>query len=326
MNSLNRALSITLLAQMIVAALVFLPRTLQSEMEGDRPLFAGVEASRIVALTITDGDGASIRMAKEGESWILPELGDYPLLADRVTPVLDKIAALKADRIVTETDGSHRRLQVAEDNFERMVSYEMEDGTVHAFYLGTSPTYGATHIRARGDDRVVLTGELTAYDLSVDSTAWADRAYLAIPKDDVVTLTVQNVNGTLEFGRDGEAWVLKGLAEGEVFDEVRFQTLLSRAVSVSMAAPLGRERKDEYGMAEPSAVVTLTTQSEGAGAKTYTLLVGAQLGDKQDYVFKVSESPYYVRVAAYAAETFVETTREDYLVQPTPVPETTPSG
>jgi len=304
---------------------VFLPRTLQSDTAGDRPLFEGVEASRIAALTITDGQGASIRMAKQDGAWVLPEADDYPLLTDKVTSVLDKIAALRAERVVTETPGSHKRLKVAEDDFERLVSYEMEDGAVHEFYLGSSPTYGATHIRAKGDDRVVLTGELTAYDLSLDVTAWADRAYLTIPKEDVTAITVQNENGALEFQRAGETWGFPDLAEGEEFDEVKFQTLLSRAASVSMLAPLGKTEKADYGLADPSAIVTLTTESEDGGAKTYTLLVGAQLGEDQGYVVKSSESPYYVRVAAYAAEEFIEASRDRFLVQPTSTPEATPS-
>lgn len=325
MNRLNRILSIALVVQLIVAALVFLPRTLQSDTEGDRPLFEGVEASQIVALTITDGEGASIRMARQGEGWVLPEADDYPLLADRVTAVLDKIAALKADRVVTETAGSHKRLRVADDDFERLVSYEMEDGAVHEFYLGSAPSYGATHIRAKGDDRVALTGELTAYDLTLDVAAWADRAYLTIPKEDVVAITVENAQGTLEFQRDGETWGFADPAEGEEFDAARFQTLLSRAVSVSMVAPLGKMEKADYGLAEPSAIVTLTTESEDAGAKTYTLSVGAPLGEEEGYAVKSSESAYYVRVAAYAAEEFIQASREGFIVQPTPTPEATPS-
>lgn len=325
MNRLNRILSIALVVQLIVAALVFLPRTLQSDTEGDRPLFEGVEASQIVALTITDGEGASIQMAKQGEGWVLPEADDYPLLADKVTAVLDKIAALKADRVVTETAGSHKRLRVADDDFERLVSYEMEDGAVHEFYLGSAPSYGATHIRAKGDDRVALTGELTAYDLTLDVTAWADRAYLTIPKEDVVAITVENAQGTLEFRRDGETWGFADPAEGQEFDAAKFQTLLSRAVSVSMVAPLGKTEKADYGLAEPSAIVTLTTESEDAGAKTYTLSVGAQLGEEEGYAAKSSESAYYVRVAAFAAEEFIEASREGFVVQPTPTPEATPS-
>ncbi len=325
MTRLNRILSVVLVGQIIIAVLVFLPRTLRSETEGDRPLFEGVEASRIVALTITDGEGASIRMAKQGGAWVLPEADDYPLLADKVTPVLDKLAGLKADRVVTETASSHKRLRVAEDDFERLVSYEMEDGAVHEFYLGSSPSYGATHIRAKGDDRVVLTGALTAYDLTVDTTAWADRAYLTIPKEEVVALTVQNVHGVLEFKRDGETWGLVDLAEGEEFDEVKFQTLLSRAVSVSMMAPLGKTEKADYGLADPGAVVTLAAEGEDGDARTYTLSVGAQLSEGQGYVAKSSESAYYVRVADYAAEEFLEASREGFLVQSTPTPEATPS-
>jgi hypothetical protein len=52
--------------------------------------------------------------------------------------------------------------------------------------------------------------------------------------------------------------------------------------------------------------------------------VGAQSEEDNSYVVSSSESPYYVRVADYTVENFVERVRDDFLeLPPTPTPEPT---
>jgi hypothetical protein len=97
-----------------------------------------------------------------------------------------------------------------------------------------------------------------------------------------------------------------------------------------MIQPLGKEEQASYGMANPSAVVTLQTHNADTGDHTYTLTVGAQDPDDTSYVVISSESPYYVRVSGYSVQNMVENGRDDFLVQPTPTPtpepESTPEG
>jgi hypothetical protein len=115
------------------------------------------------------------------------------------------------------------------------------------------------------------------------------------------------------------------LAADETLNTSAVQTLLSRASSVSMIRPLGTEERVEYGMDNPTAVVTLRTQSDDEGAKTYTLRVGAQDPEDNSYVVISSESPYYVRVSESTVQRLVEAVREDFIELP-PTPEATPEG
>ena len=91
-------------------------------------------------------------------------------------------------------------------------------------------------------------------------------------------------------------------------------------------APLGKKEQDAYGLKAPNAIVTVKTRDQAGAIKTYTLRVGAK--DEKDGSFVVisSESPYYVRVAGYAVQNFVEKAR-DYFLQlpPTPAPASTPA-
>ena len=120
----NRILASILILQIILSVVVFWPRPVATG--ASEPLFPGLEADDIVALTIADGEGKSITLARlpspevgrgaggEGRGdWVLPDADDYPAQADKITPLLDKIVGLTTARLVTRTDASHKRLQVA---------------------------------------------------------------------------------------------------------------------------------------------------------------------------------------------------------------------
>lgn len=325
MNRFNQILVGVLVLQIVVAAIVLFPRPTASG-EGER-LFAGVEAERIVGLTITGADGERIHLAKVDGGWALSEADDYPVGEGKVPPLLDKLSGLEAARLVTQTSGSHKRLGVAEDSYERLVEFEMDDGTHHRLFVGTSPSFGVAHVRAAGQDEVYLASDLSASEVGVQATDWADRNYFSVARDQVVALTLENESGRFEFAKKGDAWTMQGLASDEVLDETAVETVLSRATSVAMLRPLGREEKAEYGMGKPSAVVTLQTSSEEGGERTYVLRVGAKDPADNGYTLISSESPYYVRVNEFAVKDLIEKVRDDFLeLPPTPTSEATPEA
>jgi hypothetical protein len=324
MNRLNQILVVLLVLQLVVAAIILIPRPAPAG-EGES-LYPDVEASRIVGLTITGAQGETIQLAKRDGAWVLPDVDDYPVQADKVPPVLDKLAALQAERLVTETAGSHKRLKVAEDEFERLVAFELDDGSRHRLYVGTSPSYGVIHVRAEGQDEVYLTSELSLQDVGAAASAWVDRTYVDIPRDQIVALTVENEQGRLDLRNLGEAgWSLTDQAGDETLDQGIVTSLANRAATITLLEPLGQEEKPEYGLANPSAVVTLRTQSGEGEDKVYTLWVGAQDPDDNSYVIRSSESTYYVRVSEYSVQDLVEYTRDDLMELP-PTPEGTPEG
>jgi hypothetical protein len=149
-----------------------------------------------------------------------------------------------------------------------------------------------------------------------------DAVYFQVPADEMTELRVENEQGTFEFVKEGDTWTLADLAEGEVLDETAVGRLVSRAASVSLQRPLGREEQPDYGLTAPTAVVTVWT----ADGETRILRVGAYLPDESAYVVTSSRSPYYVTASEFSLSDFVESGRDDWLVQPTAVPEATPEG
>jgi hypothetical protein len=325
MNSrLNQILAGMLLIQLVVAAFILWPRpTAPSQGE---PLLSGVEADQVSAITLTDSEARTIRLAKSGGAWVLPDADDYPVQAENVSELLDKIIEPTADRLVAQTRSSHARLGVAEDDFRARIDLELEDGTQQTLYVGSSPTFGVAHVRLEGQDEVYLASDLSAQDASAQATAWVDRTYFTAPREQIVALTLENPNGQIEFIKVGENWILEDQGPDETIDQNSVANLLNRVSTIAMVRPLGTDEQPAYGLGDPRAVVALTVQTEGEGRETHTLRVGAQDPEDNTYVLASSDSPYFVRVGEFTVQDLVEKGRDDFLVlPPTPAPEQEPT-
>jgi len=131
-----------------------------------------------------------------------------------------------------------------------------------------------------------------------------------------MSIALENANGRFSFTKDeAGAWTMDGLQAAEILNESAVSGLLGRVSSLRMLVPLGKEEKPSYGMDVPGAVVTVR-----AGDETTVLTIGAQGGEDNAYAAKSSASPYYVRLAEYAAGDWVDKTRDDFLTLP-PTPE-----
>lgn len=319
MNRTNRILAGVLIAQIILAALILWPKAAPAGSSG--PLLADLTADDVVELTVQDDSDNSVKLAKQAGNWTLPEAGDYPAQADRVASLLDKIAALNSDRLVTQTAESHRRLQVADDDFVRRIDLKTAGGQAYTLFLGSSPQPQVTHARVGGRNEVYLASGLSSFDAGSQPTSYVDGEYVALPTADVVGLTLRNASGELAFQKDeAGTWTLVGLAEGEQPNSTAISDLAAKAASVRLSAPLGKEAMPEYGLDNPTALVTVDVRGSDGQPQTVTLRVGAKDPSDNSYVFSSSQSPYYVRVADFAAQDFVQKTRADFIAQPTPTP------
>ncbi len=315
MKRQHQILAGILAAQVVLSIFVFWPRS--GATAGGNPLFPDLESSDIMALTVMDADGNAIVLRKVDGDWVLPEADDYPADASKITPVIGKILGLNSSRLVTRTAASHGRLQVSADDFVRRLDFETADGAKHTIYLGSSPSYGATHFREEGRDETYLTDQLTTFEASPEADSWIDTSYVTVAVDDIVRMSLENANGSFDFTQDEEGnWAMAGLASDETLDETQVGNVVRRAASLNMVAPLGKEELDGYAMNQPNALVTLETAD---GMTTVT--VGAQDPDDNSYVVASSASEYYVRVSDFSVKDLVESTREDFLEVPaTPTP------
>lgn len=316
MNRTQRILAVALAIQIVLSVVAFWPRA--AKTGGGAALFPDLKTADVVAMTVTDNEGNAVQLRQVSGSWVLPEVDAYPAKADKITPVLDKVVALDTRRLVTRTAASHKRLQVGADSFVRRVDLETAGGAKHTLYLGSSPSYGATHMRVEGRDETYLANNLTPYEFGAAASSWVDTAYFSVPQDKLSAVVVKNAQGTLTFNRDEQGnWTLAEMPVGEQLAVEVVKLTMDRAASVTLLKPLGKTKLPAYGLDNPLAVVTLQ-QKEG---QPITLLVGAQDPGDKSYAVHVSTSPYYVRVSEYLLKALVENGLGDFLapkVTPTP--------
>ncbi|NLE58544.1 MAG: DUF4340 domain-containing protein, partial [Planctomycetes bacterium] len=168
MNKLSRGnqiLAAVLVVQIILTVVVLWPRG--AAVAGGEKLFPALETAKVVTVSIRDAAGASIQLASKAGEWVLASGGDYPAKGDTVTAFLDRLVAMTSDRIIAETTVSQKQLKVADDDYNRLIEIEMEDGTQYGVFVGTAPTYGVSHVRVAGDNKVYLASNLTLTDASV---------------------------------------------------------------------------------------------------------------------------------------------------------------
>lgn len=308
MSRLNQILAALLAVQIVLGAVVFWPRPAASGAE--EPLLPNFKAADVTGLTLSDGQGKRLALAKNGEAWVMPEAGNYPVDGTKVTPFLEKLEKVKTNRLVTQTEGSHAQLKVAANDFNTLVEVKTKDGTAHKLYLGSTAGGSATHVRADDRPEVYLSGEVNSFEASPTASGWIDTLYFTVPLTAPVSLTLENANGTFNFIKTGETWTMEGLAEGETFNEGGFSGLLNQITNIRMTEPLGKE-DSWFGKDKPLATITLK-----AADKTYTLKLGTKDVKDNSYVLKSSESPYYVRVAEYTGSSLVDKKRGDFLQAP----------
>ncbi len=318
MKRRNQILAGLLGAQIILIVLVFLPRVLPAQNQSG-PLLGTLQASDIVKLTIRDKEGQTLTLAKQGTEWSLPEFENYPADGEKITPFLDKLIGVKTDVLATSTASSLKRLQVADDDFVRKIELQGADGNVHTLYLGTASGGGANHVRLAGQDNVYVARGINSFEAATAVASWIDTTYLSVSQNNLLSATIENAQGKFEFTNQGNTWTMKNLPGGQQLDQTKVPVMLARLGSLTMVRPLGKEAKPEYGLDKPSATVTVVV-SETNSTRVYTLKVGAQDGEG-NYAVISSDSTWYVRVASFNVEEFVNANAETFLVQPTPTPE-----
>ncbi len=310
MNRLNTILIIVLVVQLALTALVFWPK---STVQAGTPLLADFAADEVVKLTIHDDNENMIVLAKSNEDWVLPEADNFPVQADNVSTLLEKLEGIKGNRLVTQTEASHNRLKVGENDFNRLVEIELTDGTRHNVYVGSSGGTGATHIRISTQPEVYL-ADINTFEVNAQASSWVDTLYFNIPSENVVAVTLENENGTFDFIKNGETWTMTSLTDDEIFNETSLTGMLTSVTSVQMAAPLGTEEEPTYGFDNPLATVSLA-YTEADSSKTASIKIGSKTEDNT-YILKSSESPYYITVAEFTGNSLVDKNRDDFLQDP----------
>lgn len=323
-------LSALLVVQLVVIAIVYWPAAPTSGQRA--PLFANLDPTQVESIEIEDATGQSIVLERSNERWVVADTDGFPADAAKADDLLSGLAATTTSRLVTQTPGSHARLQVDADDFNRRLTLTYSDETTQEIYLGVTAGPNATHIRAGASDVVYLTGEVTAGEVEPFLSGWINTRYVSVAAADVNNLRLENAAGTIDLARmEDNQWTSPQLAQGETLDTNAVNSLLNQVTFLSMQDVLGQSLPDGASMDSADLVrvtmeITATPDTdsesdsanedaanEDEAATSLTLEIGP-LNDSSHFA-KSSDSEYYVTVAAQTALTLQQFTLADLIAE-----------
>ena len=296
------------LGQLLLVLVVFWPA---GSKEAGELLFSDRTTEDIIELQLVNVDGERMNLAKQGDDWAMSDADNFPVSVEKVDPLITKLLALKTDRIVATTDNSHMRLEVSSEKYKRKIDIVWADDTINTLLLGNSAGTGAMHFRLMSADEVYLTSALTAWDANTTPSRYIDTQYFALDKESIESIELNNNSGRFVLERTNGKWLYDGLKEGEIFDQSSMDTFLVQVSSIRMVSPLGNTFNDSYGLNNPQAVLSISTNNEGE-LQEHSFTVGSQSGD--NYIVSASSSEYYALVSAYNGNNLVEKTHSDFIV------------
>lgn len=263
------------------------------------------------------GPQQSIELVKDGTQWSLGGADNYPADNTKVDELLEKLAKLKSRGPVLTKASHHKKVEVADDKYQRDVTLT-HDGKEIRFFVGTSPSFKNVHLRRAGSNEVLQASELTSWEVGTRAHDWINRDYVKFPEKDVWGVKVENKSGTIELAKSADGqWSLAGssapLKKSMIDDIVR------KASTISVEEPIGKSEQAEHGLSDPLATVTLTTGTSTISGKmpdemhTDVIKIGKKLDKENRYFAKASTSSYVVQVAGWAMEPLVTKSTKDLL-------------
>lgn len=307
MSKRNLVLLLLLLLQVVIIAVINRPgRDLGPAQVA---FLDGVNVEQISGLSIIGPDKQTTTLNKSEQGWLIGSADGLPVDPQKIEKALTKLTSLASNHLVTRTPASHNRFQVGESRFNQQVTLTLADGSKKGLYLGTAPSYKSVHLRAAGDDRVYLVNDFSTWQLPLEASGWWQSRYVDLDEETLTEVRLVNSHGELVLRKVlDKGWQLDQMPVGKKRDASRVQELINKMDQINLSEYLGREEKEEYGLGDPLATVTLVGKDEKV-----VLAVGTQDSENKTYVLKSSASPFYVRASSFTLNPLLDATVESLL-------------
>jgi hypothetical protein len=303
------ALASLLVLQLLIAIGIAMTggRTLATG-SGDAPLFR-FTPEQVQRIQLANGDGnETLALTRQDEGWVIADLGDAPVQADKVGRLLDDLVALKRPLPVGASEEARKRFKVADDGFERRVVIEGDDGPLAQLIVGDSP--GFRRVFARVDeDPAVYDLRLAVSDVSPLRDDWVQTDLLRLDAEQIAQ--VKRGDWILTKGDDG-TWTVEG--ETRPLDQEAIKALILRLGNLSYRGILGVQDDPAYGQATPESVIEIGL-ADGT-TREYRI---SQAAESEDRVLKDRDRAWYFKVTDLDLGELIDLGTDALLENPEPL-------
>ncbi|HHJ17676.1 MAG TPA: DUF4340 domain-containing protein [Gammaproteobacteria bacterium] len=232
-------------------------------------------------------NGSVYEVLKHGDQWQLPDKGGYPVLFERVKPLLLGLALLEKVEPKTDKPENYARLGVQEPAVDsgniRIELYVTGDDPVASLIVGgirsglIAGGRDGIYVRISGDPRAwLVSGNL---DLPQQQVDWVDRQIIHIKPKTVQRVTIRYPDGdTLEIAkrhRGVATYTVVNMPGGAVLkDGIEINTLARGLAALNMDDVLVRAGA---GLPEADAVAAVFETWDGLRVTAWTVEQGGEI-------------------------------------------------
>lgn len=258
-------------------------------------------------LVLTGKDDAKVTLSKVNGEWRMPDYHDLPVDANKIDDLLVTLSELKGGWPVSTSADSQEQFEVAEKKFGTRLELMAGDKPVAQLYLGTSPGFRKTHLRAANSENIYA-AEFNSMDLPLNNDQWFDRSLLKAKE----LSQIQGKDFTLK--KDAAGWTLDGK-----------DAKVNGTNASFLATTLSGLRVDSLQASPPQGAPTLTLQVVADG-KPLTYEFWSRDGQKPvvrrsdiPHSFEMSKAAYDALLGSDLAK-LTEPTEEEARASSTPTP------
>lgn len=287
-------LSVLLVAQIGLAVALNYGSSDHGAFKSEEKLVAGLVPNDITEIRIQGAEDETVTLARKGERWVLPQIGDYPADQGKVDRLFEKFEGFKKSWPVATSSSAAERFKVAPGAFERKLVFVADGNEMPPLYIGSSPAFRQVHLRLDGQDDVYAVA-FSAYDAGAKTENWEDRDFLNWGGTELLD-TVAFPGFTLKHEED----TFELVGDARAVDQAKVKALAKQATNLRFKRVLGTEAQPEYNFDNPALAVTL--KNIGGEEITYEF---AKL-EENTFVLKTSNHPYYFEVSEWSIDELLE--------------------
>ncbi len=296
-------LSGILVLQLILIITINLSGDDYSAFQAEEKLLS-FDINTVNQLHINDGTDSVVLEKRDG-NWLLPETWDYPANKTALAKLLDTFSVLSKGWPVATSASAADRFKVAENDFERKVSFLIDEQTQATLYIGTSPGFRKVHVRLDKEDNIFNVA-LESWEASAQTDYWLKKDILALDAADIDQLTLAD----FVLNRSNLTLEPSNLSDHESPDSDAISRLINNLTGLQIQSVNGVKEDKDYQLDNPSLEINLTLKN---GDKL-NYKFSKPKEENSHYFLKRSDLPYYFTVADVSVKTLEEVERSQ-LVQ-----------
>ncbi len=299
-----------LLFQLLLALGLALSQSDNRAYEPQGPLLA-FKPEQVTALQIEGPQGTEVlRIERRGENnWVIGGLDDFPAATSKIDQLLTDLSALQHPLPIANSAEARARFKVADQDFKRRLTLIGKEGTIGTLILGETPSFRRVYGRLVNDPAVYELG-LAISDVSNRREDWIDKGQLRLDAGEIRAVA----GNDWRIEQEGAGWRLADAGAGEQLDQDKARALIQDLANLSYRDVLGTADDPGYNQSAP--VLELRVELSSGQNKIYRL---SKMVEREDYVLKGSDRPYYFRLSKYDLGSLAELNRAKLLAQTKPV-------